>query len=296
MPFRGSWALTLIFVAATAGAQAQSLSPPPLSPPLSQYGPLRAPSLTTSGLDSDVRRAVEIALSDSARASTKAMEAEAVMRKARRAAGDGREAARLAERGRPDHANLRVSLGHDNCRYSGETRHGRAVGVGVMTCGAVRYEGEFRDGRPEGLIVFEGPEGGYLGQYRDGRRHGLGGDYARHGADAYEGEYRGGARIGLGIERDKDGFYPGQYGVYTDAKGRGTNMELSGTQDFRDAHWAGTFGAYSGPKIACKLIKGAVLEGSVLDGDGAKFDARGRMMEQGQYHLGLLDGGKTPPC
>ena len=73
-------------------------------------------------------------------------------------------------------------------------------------------------------------------------------------------------------------------------------MELSGTQDFRSTHWAGTYGAYSGPKIVCRLIKGAVLEGSVLDGDGAKIDSRGRVVEQGQYRLGLLEGGKDPPC
>ncbi len=73
-------------------------------------------------------------------------------------------------------------------------------------------------------------------------------------------------------------------------------MELSGTQDFRASHWAGTYGAYAGPRIICTLIKGAVLEGSVLDGDGAKFDARGRVTEQGHYRLGLLDSGKGPPC
>ena len=290
MPVRRSGAMVLICVAATAaGAQT-----PPLSPPLSQYGPLRAPSLATRGLDLDVRRAVDAALVQSAAASTKAMEAEAMMRRARRAAGDGREAARKAERS--GQISLSISFDHMRCRYSGDSRNHRAHGSGVMTCGPVTYEGQFRDDMPAGLIVAEGPSGGYLGQYRDGRRDGLGGDYARRSADAYEGEYQGGARIGLGIERDKDGFYPGQYGFFAGPGGRQINMELSGTQDFRDTHWAGTFGAYSGPKIVCKLIKGAVLEGSVLDGDGAKFDARGRVIEQGHYHLGILENGKGPPC
>lgn len=296
MLVRGSWAMMLICVAATAAnAQAPpSLLPSPLSPPLSQYGPLREPALVTRGLDPDVRRAVETALAQSAAASTKAMEAEAMMRRARRAAGDGREAARRAERS--GQGGVATSFDHMRCRYSGDSRNRRAQGSGVMTCGPVAFEGQFRDGMPAGLIVAEGPSGGYLGQYRNGRRDGLGGDYARGNADAYEGEYRDGARIGLGIERDKDGFYPGQYGYFTGAGERPINMELSGTQDFRESHWAGTFGAYSGPKIVCKLIKGAVLEGSVLDGDGAKFDARGRAIEQGRYHLGILENAKGPPC
>jgi hypothetical protein len=296
MPVRMSWAALLIcVVATTADAQGQFASAP-LSPPLSQYGPLRAPSLQTRGLAPDVRRAVETALGQSAAASTKAMEAEAMMRAARRAAGDGREAALSAERGRNGHGNLKFSLDRETCRYSGQVRRGRASGVGVMRCGRASYEGQFRDGRPEGLVVIERADGGYIGQYRRGRRDGLGGDYARENADAYEGEYRDGARMGLGIERDKDGFYPGQYGFFTNARGRRINMELSGTQDFRGTHWAGTYGAYSGPKILCRLIKGAVLEGSVLDGDGAKFDARGRVVEQGHYRLGILENGKAPPC
>ena len=289
MPVRSSWAMVLICAAATA---ARAEAPPPLSPPLSQYGPLRAPSLATRGLELDVRRAVDAALTQSAAASTKAMEAEAMMRRARRAADEGREAAHRAERS--GQGGLSLSFDHMRCRYSGDSRNRRAHGSGVMTCGPVTYEGQFRDGMPAGLIVAAGPSGGYIGQYRDGRRDGLGGDYAR--GDAYEGEYQGGARIGLGIERDKDGFYPGQYGFFAGAGGRQVNMELSGTQNFRGTHWAGTFGAYSGPKIVCKLIKGAVLEGSVLDGDGAKFDASGRVIEQGHYHLGILENGKGPPC
>ena len=287
---RVSWAVLLLCANITA-AGAQS---PTLAPPLSQYGPLRAPSLQVRGLEPDVRRAVETALTQSAAASTKAMEAEAMIRAARRAAGDGREAARKAKRA--GHNGMPASFDHMRCQYSGDSRNHRAHGLGVLTCGPVTLEGQFRDGMPAGLIAAEGPSGGYLGQYRNGRRDGLGGDYARGNADAYEGEYQGGARMGLGIERDKDGFYPGQYGFYTGPDGRRTNMELSGTQDFRSTHWAGTYGAYSGPKIVCRLIKGAVLEGSVLDGDGAKFDARGRMVEQGHYRLGILEGGKGPPC
>ena len=295
MPVRGSWAIMLTCLAATAaGAQAPPSLSPPLSPPLSQYGPLRAPSLATRELNPDMRRAVQAALAQSAAASTKAMEAEAMIHRARRAAGDGREAARRVEKS--GHGGLFASFDHMRCRYSGDSRNRRAHGSGVMTCGPVTFEGQFRDGVPAGLVVAEGPGGGYLGQYRNGRRDGLGGDYARGSADAYEGEYHDGARIGLGIERDKDGFYPGQYGFYTGAGGRQINMELSGTQDFRESHWAGTYGAYSGPKIACKLIKGAVLEGSVLDGDGAKFDAHGRVIGQGRYHLGILENGKNPPC
>ena len=291
MRVRKSWAAVLMCVTATS---AIAQMPPALSPPLSQYGPLRAPLLQTRGLESDQRHAVEAALVQSAAASTKAMEAEATMRAARRAAGDARETARRMERS--GRGGMSASFDHMRCRYSGDSRNRRAHGSGVMTCGSVIFEGQFRDGVPAGLVVAEGPTGGYLGQYRNGRRDGLGGDYARGQADAYEGEYRDGARMGLGIERDKDGFYPGRYGFYTAPDGKQINMELSGTQDFRGAHWAGAYGAYSGPRIVCKLIKGAVLEGSVLDGDGAKFDVHGRVMEQGRYHLGILENGKAPPC
>jgi hypothetical protein len=123
---------------------------------------------------------------------------------------------------------------------------------------------------------------------------GLGGDTALNTADAYEGEYHNGARMGFGIERDKDGFYPGLYGFRPGADGQETNMEVLGLQDFKDAHWAGHYGVYRGPKIACTLIKGAVLEGSVLDGYGAKFDAHGHLIEQGFYKSGI--GGSGPPC
>lgn len=276
------------------GVSAAGAQSPSLSPPLSQYGPLRAPALQSRTLQPAVRQAVEMALIQSAEASTKAMEAEATMRAARRIAGDGRDAALAAERiGRGD---MPVSFDHMRCRYSGEERDRRPAGLGVMTCGPIRFEGRFRDGVPDGLVAAEGPEAGYVGQYRNGRRDGLGGDYSRRAPDAYEGEYKDGARLGLGIERDKDGFYPGRYGPFAGPGDRQTSMELSGTQDFPGAHWAGTFGAYAGPKIACKLIKGAVLEGIVLDGDGAKFDTRGRVIEQGQYKLGILQDSKAPPC
>ena len=276
------------------GVSAAFAQTPALSPPLSRYGPLRAPALQTRGLAPEVRQAVEMALIQSAEASTKAIEAEVMIRAARRMAGNGREAARAAEQG--GRGDMPVSFDHMRCRFSGEEHGRRPAGLGVMVCGPVRFEGRFRDGMPDGLVVADGPEAGYVGQYRNGRRDGLGGDFSRRAPDAYEGEYRNGLRQGLGIERDKDGFYPGRYGFYAGPGDRQTDMELSGTQDFPAAHWAGTFGAYAGPRIACKLIKGAVLEGSVLDQDGAKFDARGRVIEQGQYKLGILQDGKAPPC
>jgi hypothetical protein len=104
--------------------------------------------------------------------------------------------------------------------------------------------------------------------------------------------------MGFGVERDKDGVYPGRFGLYVDPKDKShrINMALSGRQDFATAHWAGNFGAYLGPKIACTVIAGAYLEGSVLDGYGAKFDAAGKLVEQGRYTTGLLKDAKAPPC
>jgi hypothetical protein len=154
------------------------------------------------------------------------------------------------------------------CFYQGRIAQGRATGLGVMHC------------RQQILA----------GRFRDGRLNGLGGDTGLNTADAYEGEYRNGARIGFGIECDKDGFYPGLYGFR-----QKTNMEILGLQDFKDVHWAGHYGVYGGPKIACTLIKGAVLEGSVLDGYGAKFDSGSRLIEQGFYKSGMLENG-GPPC
>ena len=161
-----------------------------------------------------------------------------------------------------------------SCRYRGQTVRRRAAGLGVMTCPTQIFAGQFRAGMPDGL----------------------GGDTSRNANDAYEGEYRNGARMGLGVERDQDGFYPGQYGFVPGAQGHQINMEILGQQDFKDAHWAGRYGAYRGPRIACTLIKGAVLEGSVLNGYGAKFDGQGRLIEQGFYRLGLLQNGSGPPC
>lgn len=158
------------------------------------------------------------------------------------------------------------------CLYQGRIAQGRATGLGVMHCRQQIFAGRFRDGR----------------------LNGLGGDTALNTADAYEGEYRNGARIGFGIERDKDGFYPGLYGFR--ASGQKINMEILGLQDFKDAHWAGHYGVYGGPRIACTLIKGAVLEGSVLDGYGAKFDSGGHLIEQGFYKSGMLENGSGPPC
>ena len=60
-----------------------------------------------------------------------------------------------------------------------------------------------------------------------------------------------GCASGFGVERDKDGAYPGRYGVYVDPRDvrRRVNMELSGVQNFRTTHWAGSFGAYAGPGL-----------------------------------------------
>jgi len=258
-------------------------------PPLSQYGPLASPSLSGAGLKPAVRTAVDAAIAAAAEASAMAARAEDMVRAAQRAADRGREAARRTEA-------RAASFDGRRCRYRGEMTRRRANGSGVMTCGATRYEGQFRDGAPDGLVVMTRADGGTLGQFRNGKRDGLGGDYQTKSVDAYEGAYRDGERMGPGIERDRDGFYPGRYGFYSDPRGRRVNMELLGLQNFRGSHWAGTYGAYSGPRIACTLIKGAVLEGSVLDGVGAKFDAGGRVTEQGNYRVGILENGAGPPC
>jgi hypothetical protein len=173
-----------------------------------------------------------------------------------------------------------------------------AEGLGVMTCGATTYAGMFRDDQPDGPTVMETPEKIFSGEFRMGKPNGLGGDTQRHQGDAYQGEYRDGARMGFGVERDKDGVYPALFGFYSDPKDAAHRiaMALSGRQDFATAHWAGRFGAYLGPKIACTVIKGAYLEGSVLDGYGAKFDAGGKPVEQGLYATGLLKDAKAPPC
>ena len=264
---------------------------PALMPPLSQYGALPPAPLRMEGLKPDVRKRVEAAGRAAAEAARIAARAEKTIAAAKRAADKGRAAAAKTE-------SLTISFEGADCRYAGETANQKPKGFGVMTCGAANYAGQFQGGLPDGLIAMENPEGGYQGEFRHGKRDGLGGDYAANNADAYEGQYKDGQRMGLGIERDRDGAYPGRYGFYVDPKNpaRRVNMELLGQQDFRGTHWSGGYGSYMGPKIACTLIKGAVLEGSVLDGLGAKFDAEGKVTEQGFYDVGLLRGGNGPPC
>lgn len=235
--------------------------------PLSSQGSLTPPHLETARLASKARKSVATAIDAAVRASRAATNAENVIRAALEAGG---KAGKI--RG---YDTLDVP-GDDGaaCLYQGRTQQGRATGLGVMHC------------RTRIL----------MGRFRGGRLTGLGGDTVLNAADAYEGEYRGGARMGFGIERDKDGFYPGLYGFRPTAGAQKTNMEILGLQDFRQAHWAGHYEFYSGLKIACTLIKGAMLEGSVLDGEGAKFDAAGRLIEQGFYKLGVLENGGGPPC
>jgi hypothetical protein len=265
----------------------------PVMPPLSQYGSLVSPPLHLEKLNPTARKAVETAVTDAAQGSKKANQAESIVRAAKDATQRGREAARKAQAA----SALTISLDGKSCRYSGEVSDHHAAGVGVMTCDTRKLEGQFRNDKPDGLIAEETPDIGFMGEYKSGRRDGLGADYQVRQSDAYEGEYKDGERIGFGIERDRDGFYPGRYGFYVNPHDRKrVDMELSGLQNFKGTHWAGTYGAYSGPKIACTLIKGAVLEGSVLDGAGAKFDAGGKVTEQGLYAAGILKDGGGPPC
>jgi hypothetical protein len=233
--------------------------------PLSGHASLLSPRLDTAGLTTRSGESVKTAITAATRAGQAAAAAENVIRAAMDADGKAGKS-----RG---YDTLDVP-GADGtaCRYQGRIVQGRASGLGVMHCRQQIFAGRFRDGR----------------------LHGLGGDTALNTADAYEGEYRDGMRMGYGIERDKDGFYPGLYGFRAGAGGQKINMEILGLQNFKDAHWAGHYGAYRGPKIACTLIKGAVLEGSVLDGYGAKFDSGGHLIEQGFYKLGT--GGSGPPC
>lgn len=233
--------------------------------PLSRDGALSSPRLAAVGLMPGVKESVAAAIAVAERAGGKALAAEETVRQAMKEAG---AAGNLPGQGARD-----IVFAGASCRYQGQMIRRRVTGLGVMTCPAQIFVGQFRDGMPDGL----------------------GGDTSRHANDGYEGEYRHGARMGLGVERDQDGFYPGQYGFVPDAQGRRINMEILGLQDFKDAHWAGRYGSYRGPKIACTLIKGAVLEGSV-DGYGAKFDRQGRLIEQGFYRLGLLQNGSGPPC
>lgn len=233
--------------------------------PLSRDGVLSSPRLAVARLGGHVLKSVTAAAAMAERAGARALAAEDVIRRAMKAA----EAV-----GKPGYGARDIVFAGAACRYRGQMVRHHATDLGVMTCPAQLFAGQFRDGAPNGL----------------------GGDTSRNTNDAYEGEYRHGARMGLGVERDQDGFYPGQYGFVPDAQGHRINMEILGLQDFKDAHWAGRYGAYRGPRIACTLIKGAVLEGSVLDGYGAKFDGQGQPIEQGFYRLGLLQNGSGPPC
>ena len=226
-----------------------------------------SPHLDTGRLAPKTERTVTAAIAAAARGHKAAAGGEGVIKRAT-AAGD------KAGRARGYEALDVPGTDGAACLYRGRVVHGRATGLGVMRCRSQIF----------------------VGRFRDGRLNGLGGDTALATADAYEGEYRNGQRVGYGIERDKDGFYPGQYGFRVGADGKKTDLEILGLQHFKDAHWAGRYGFYSGPKIACTLIKGAVLEGSVLDGYGAKFDSRGRLIEQGLYKLGTPENGSGPPC
>jgi len=264
----------------------------PVTLPLSQLPAFPAPEPRLEGLSPDVARNVNAALADAAEGMTRMAPAEAAIRAAADAARNARDAAKRT--GREEAAKLDGA----SCRYGGETKDGKAEGLGVMACGGDTYAGHFRNGMPDGPVVTEKAGIVFLGEYRAGKANGPGGDYEVNHGDAYEGEYKDGARMGFGVERDKDGVYPGRFGFYADPKDKShrINMILSGRQDFPTAHWAGRFGAYLGPKIACTIIKGAYFEGAALDGAGAKFDAAGKPVEQGLYTTGLLKDAKTPPC
>jgi hypothetical protein len=233
--------------------------------PLSGHGSLVSPRLDAARLMPKTGESVRTAIAAAAQASRAASAAESIIRAAMAAGGKA---------GKIRFYDTLDVPGADGtaCQYQGRAAQGRATGLGVMHCRQQVFAGRFRDGR----------------------LNGLGGDTALNNADAYEGEYRNGARMGFGIERDKDGFYPGLYGFR--ASGQKINMEVLGLQNFKDAHWAGHYGIYNGPRIACTLIKGAMLEGSVLDGYGAKFDSGGHLIEQGFYKSGVLENGSGPPC
>lgn len=263
----------------------------PITLPFSKLPAFPAPELQLTGLSPHVAANVRTALSDAAKGNHASRQAEAAIRAGEEAAAKARIAAQAAE-------PMDMAFDGWACRYRGESVKRRAEGFGVMTCGTTTYQGTFRNNAPDGPIRTETAETIFSGLYRAGQANGLGGDTAKLQGDAYQGEYKDGARMGFGVERDKDGAYPGRFGIYVDPndKAHRITMALSGRQDFPTAHWAGRFGAYLGPKLACILIKGAYLEGSVLDGYGAKFDAAGKPIEQGFYATGLLKGAKTPPC
>ena len=230
-------------------------------------GFLLSPRLETASLTPKTRESARTAIAAAAQASRAASAAENIIHAAMTAAG---KAGKVRGYDRLDVPGADGTA----CLYQGRIVQSHATGLGVMHCRQQIFAGRFRDGR----------------------LNGLGGDTALNNADAYQGEYRNGARMGFGIERDKDGSYPGLYGFRANAGGQKINMEILGLQNFKDAHWAGHYGVYGGPKIACTLIKGAVLEGSVLDGYGAKFDSGGHLIEQGFYKSGMLENGSGPPC
>ncbi len=283
-----AWLLLPLMCLVTANP---SLAAEPIALPFSKLPAFPAPELQLNGLSPDVAANVKTALSDAANGDRAARRAEAAIRSGEDAAAKARIAAQTVE-------PMDMAFDGWACRYRGESVNRRAEGFGVMTCGTTIYAGTFRKNVPDGPVRTETPETIFSGVYRAGKANGLGGDTAKLQGDAYQGEYKDGARTGFGVERDKDGVYPGRFGVYVDPKDKThrITMALSGRQDFPAAHWAGRFGAYLGPKIACTIIKGAYLEGSVLDGHGAKFDAGGTPVEQGLYATGLLKSAKTPPC
>jgi hypothetical protein len=254
-----------VFVALLLVLPATARAEGTIALPLSDHGSLLSPRLDTARLMSKTDESVRTAIAAAAQASRTAAAAESIIRAAREAGGKA---------GKIRFYDTLDVPGADGtaCLYQGRIAQGRATGLGVMHCRQQVFAGRFRDGQ----------------------LNGLGGDTALNNADAYEGEYRNGARMGFGIERDKDGTYPGLYGFR--ASGQKINMEVLGLQDFKNAHWAGHYGVYGGPRIACTLIKGAVLEGSVLDGYGAKFDSGGHLIEQGFYKSGMLENGSGPPC
>jgi hypothetical protein len=292
---RSACLAALICLSASAAAQ-DTRQAARIMPPLSQYGPLQSPVLQTAGLRHPSSDVVKSAIAVAARASTMAGLAEDRVRAAERAAAEGRDAAKKAKAATPGYGMRDTRFRSSSCHFSGQLTNNRIEGVGVMICETGKFTGQFRDGEPDGLVVEEGPDDGYLGQYRNGVRFGLGGDYKIREADAYEGEFKDGLRLGRGIERDKDGFYPGQFGFEPGKIQQRIDMEIFGLQNFPASHWAGRYANYTGPKTACTLIQGAVLEGGVLDGYGAKFDAAGRVTEQGLYKTGFLENGAGPPC
>jgi hypothetical protein len=270
----------------------------PVMPPLSQYRILKPPPLQIEKLSSATRPTVEAALKDAENGRKAATLADDIVRTALRSADKGREAARRAHAGSRGYGKAAITFKGKPCSYSGELKGGFIGYFGVLSCQDRTIEGSFNGIQPDLQVVEKTSKAIYAGSYKDGGAFGYGADYHLGEIDSYQGEYRDSARMGFGVERDKDGVYPGRFGFYADPKdpAHRINMILSGRQDFPTAHWAGRFGAYLGPKIACTIIKGAYFEGAALDGAGAKFDAGGKITEQGPYKVGILKDGGGPPC